>query len=171
MLVRSLTWSNGKDSRCLPNLFGFMDFLKSSTSMRHEHRPLGPSSTVALPGSARAKPLRKPWIVTAPGDVQQRPGQIVHQLCLARCVQGPWHPDLDGRKAQLDGQCFHRAPQAPDEYEYEYVYLNASRDFKNAQHEPAVWMNYYNNDRTDSALGNLTPGEAYAGIRPVPSVA
>ena len=54
---------------------------------------------------------------------------------------------------------------------YECVYLNAFRDFNDAQRGLAVWMDYYNEDRPHSALGDLTPSQAYTGRQPIPSAA
>ncbi len=54
---------------------------------------------------------------------------------------------------------------------YECVYLNAFQDFKDTDLHIRDWMEYYNNRRPHSALGDLTSGEVYHGIEPVPSAA
>ena len=43
------------------------------------------------------------------GDLQHRPGQPVHQLCLHRAPAGARHPDLDGWQGPMHGQYLHRA--------------------------------------------------------------
>ena len=43
------------------------------------------------------------------GDLQHRPGQPVHQLCLHRAPAGGRHPDLDGWQGPVHGQHLHRA--------------------------------------------------------------
>ncbi len=40
MPVGSLTWSNRRHRHCLPNLFGFTDFQKSSTCTAASTRPI-----------------------------------------------------------------------------------------------------------------------------------
>jgi putative transposase len=50
---------------------------------------------------------------------------------------------------------------------YECVYLNAFRNFKDAQRQIGIWINYYNDQRPHSKLDDLTPSEVYAGIRPL----
>ena len=47
-----------------------------------------------------------------PGDLQQRPGQPIHQRRLHRRAQGGWYSHLDGRQGPLDGQRVHRAAVA-----------------------------------------------------------
>lgn len=54
---------------------------------------------------------------------------------------------------------------------YKYVYLNAFRNFKDAQRQIGIWINYYNDQRPYSKLDDLTPSEVYAGIRPLTLVA
>ena len=50
---------------------------------------------------------------------------------------------------------------------YECVYLNAFENFRDAQRQIGLWMDYYNEERPHSRLDGLTPGEVYAGIRPM----
>ena len=54
---------------------------------------------------------------------------------------------------------------------YESVYLNAFQDFRESAFHIWAWMDYYNDRRPHSALGDLTPGEVYDGITLVPSAA
>jgi len=46
---------------------------------------------------------------------------------------------------------------------YECVYLNAFETGSEARVGIERWIGYYNADRPHSALGGLTPEEAYAG--------
>ena len=75
---------------------------------------------------------------------------------------------MDGKGQWMDNVFIERLWRS---MKYECLYLNAFRDFKDAQHQIAVWIDYYADDRPHSALGDLTPSEAYAGIRPLTSAA
>ena len=75
---------------------------------------------------------------------------------------------MDGKGQWMDNVFIERLWRS---MKYECLYLNAFRDFKDAQHQIAVWIDYYDDDRPHSALGDLTPSEAYAGIRPLTSAA
>ncbi len=75
---------------------------------------------------------------------------------------------MDGKGQWMDNVFIERLWRSMT---YECVYLSAFTDFKDAQHQIGVWMDYYNDDRPHSALGDLTPTEAYAGIGPLTSAA
>lgn len=48
---------------------------------------------------------------------------------------------------------------------YECVYLNAFDSVRDAITGIGIWMDYYNQERPHSSLGDLTPGEAYESWR------
>ena len=75
---------------------------------------------------------------------------------------------MDGKGQWMDNVFIERLWRS---LKYECVYLNAFQDFKDKDLHIRDWMEYYNNGRPHSALGDLTPGEVYDGIEPVPSVA
>ena len=55
---------------------------------------------------------RGPGSIRQAGDLQYRPRQPVHQLCLHRTPAGGRHPDLDGWQGPVHGQHLHRAAVA-----------------------------------------------------------
>ena len=71
---------------------------------------------------------------------------------------------MDGKGQWIDNVFIERLWRS---LKYECVYLNAFRNFKDAQHQLGVWFNYYNDERPHSKLDDLTPSEVYAGIRPL----
>ena len=75
---------------------------------------------------------------------------------------------MDGKGQWMDNVFIERLWRS---LKYECVYLNAFQDFKDTDLHIRDWMEYYNNRRPPSALGDLTPGEVYDGIEPVPSAA
>ena len=75
---------------------------------------------------------------------------------------------MDGKGQWMDNVFIERLWRS---LKYECVYLNAFQDFKDTDLHIRDWMEYYNNRRPHSALGDLTPGEVYDGIEPVPSAA
>ena len=50
---------------------------------------------------------RGPGSIRPAGDLQHRPGQPVHRLCLHRAPAGSRHPDLDGWQGPVHGQYLH----------------------------------------------------------------
>ena len=48
---------------------------------------------------------------------------------------------------------------------YECVYLNAFDSVRDAITGIGAWMDYHNEERPHSSLGDLTPGEAYQNWR------
>ena len=75
---------------------------------------------------------------------------------------------MDGKGQWMDNVFIERLWRS---LKYECVYLNAFKNFKEADLQIGEWMEYYNGRRPHSALGDLTPAEAYDGITPVPSAA
>ena len=75
---------------------------------------------------------------------------------------------MDGKGQWMDNVFIERLWRS---MKYECVYLNAFSDFQDAQRHIGVWMDYYNDNRPHSALDDLTPSEAHAGIRPLTSAA
>ena len=71
---------------------------------------------------------------------------------------------IDGKGQWVDNVFIERLWRS---LKYECVYLNAFRNFKDAQHQLGVWFNYYHDERPHSKLHDLTPSEVYAGIRPL----
>ena len=75
---------------------------------------------------------------------------------------------MDGKGQWMDNVFIERLWRS---LKYECVYLRAFGDFKEAQTQIGSWIDYYNDDRPHSALDDLTPSDAYAGIRPLTSAA
>jgi len=75
---------------------------------------------------------------------------------------------MDGKGRWMDNVFIERLWRS---LKYECVYLNAFQDFRDANLHIRSWIGYYNDRRPHSALGDLTPGEVYDGIQPVPSAA
>ena len=75
---------------------------------------------------------------------------------------------MDGKGQWMDNVFIERLWRS---LKYECVYLRAFADFKDAQTQIGAWIDYYNDDRPHSALDDLTPSDAYAGIRPLTSAA
>ena len=75
---------------------------------------------------------------------------------------------MDGKGQWMDNVFIERLWRS---LKYECVYLNAFQDFRESAFHIRAWMDYYNDRRPHSALGDLTPGEVYDGITLVPSAA
>ena len=108
------------------------------------------------------------------GDLQQRPGQPIHQRRLHRRAHGGWHSHLDGRHGPLDGQRVHRAAVALTQVRMR-LDLSEFATGSEARSGISWWMDFYNERRPHSALDDRTPQEAYTdgevarspGLRPV----
>ncbi len=75
---------------------------------------------------------------------------------------------MDGRGRWMDNVFIERLWRS---LKYECVYLNAFETGSEARAGIGRWIGYYNTQRPHSALGERTPGEAYAGHAPAPAVA
>lgn len=73
---------------------------------------------------------------------------------------------MDGKGQWIDNVFIERLWRS---LKYECVYLNAFENFREAKQQIGNWMDYYNDRRPHSSLGDLdlTPSEFYAGIRPL----
>jgi hypothetical protein len=75
---------------------------------------------------------------------------------------------MDGKGQWMDNVFIERLWRS---MKYECVYLNAFRNFRDAEDHSEKWIGYYNNRRPHSSLGDLTPAEVHDRIGPVPSAA
>ena len=73
---------------------------------------------------------------------------------------------MDGRGRWMDNVFIERLWRS---LKYECVYLNAFETGSEARAGIGRWIGYYNTQRPHSALGERTPGEAYAGHAPAPA--
>ena len=120
MPVRSLTYPDRKDSRCLPNRCGFIDFSEPSTFYEHDRRLVGPSDGgTTLPGE-RA-PHRQ--IISGPerlsgrqrchADLDREVGPDRGQRCVSVRSRVPG-PCGGGPVRGANGDCFNNDRDIPD---------------------------------------------------------
>lgn len=69
---------------------------------------------------------------------------------------------MDGKGRWVDNVFVERLWRS---LKHECVYLNAFDSVREAITGIGIWMDYYNQERPHSSLGDLTPGEAYESWR------
>lgn len=70
---------------------------------------------------------------------------------------------MDGHGRWIDNRMVERLWRS---VKYECVYLHAFETGSQAKRQIGRWMDYYNSERPHSALGILTPDEAYETRQP-----
>jgi putative transposase len=66
---------------------------------------------------------------------------------------------MDGKGHWMDNVFVERLWRS---LKYECVYLNAFESVRDAMHQIGLWIDYYNDERPHSSLGDRTPREAYS---------
>ena len=66
---------------------------------------------------------------------------------------------MDGKGRWIDNVFIERLWRS---VKYEEVYLNEYQSVEDLRHRLGLYFQYYNNERTNQPLSNLTPAEVYA---------